>query len=184
MKKFLFKHAILLLIISLCFSISCKKQEKKTAGEKAATENAQASQIPQAIMDALKARFPDAEIRKWTKEVEDGAVMYDIEFKRGDRNFEADVREDGTIDNWEKAIEVKDVPEAVLNAVEEKYPGFAVVEIMEISTIVDGKDVLQEYEIVFRTAEGKGIEVAVTPDGKIVEDSSEMEHEEGEEKEE
>src|SRR5262245_54758626 len=90
-----------------------------TADDKKKTDKpADLDKIPKAVMAALKAKFPKAEIDKWTKEKDE----YDIEFKQEGRKFEADIKEDGTIVNWEKAIAAKDLPEAVTSAVEKKYP--------------------------------------------------------------
>src|SRR5262245_45113273 len=86
--------------------------------------------IPKAVMDTLKAKFPKAAIHKWTKEKELGKVVYDIEFKQGDRKFEADIFEDGTIHNWEQEVAAKDLPEAVTKAVEKRYPKATIKEIM------------------------------------------------------
>src|SRR5262245_15163751 len=61
-------------------------------------------EMPKKVMDALKAKFPKAEIDKWTKEKEGDKIVYDIEFKQGKQKFEADIAEDGTILNWEKEI--------------------------------------------------------------------------------
>ena len=95
--------------------------------------------IPKKVMDTLKAKFPKAEIQKWTKEKEGDKVVYDIEFKQGTQKFEADIFEDGTIHNWEKEIAAKDLPEAVTKAVDKKYPKSTLKEIMEI-TEVKGKE--------------------------------------------
>ncbi len=56
--------------------------------------------IPQPVMEALNAKFPKAEIQQWTKEQEDGVVVYDIEMVQEGREFEADIKEDGGIHNW------------------------------------------------------------------------------------
>lgn len=129
------------------------------------------SKIPKMVLDGLKARFPKAEIRKWTKEKEGDAVIYDFEFKQGDQNFEADITEDGLIQNWEKAIDAKDLPQAARKAVETKYPNSTFKEVMEITLVKDGKDVLEGYEVVLDTAQKKEIEVTVAADGKFLEDS-------------
>ncbi len=129
-------------------------------------------EIPKKVMDALKAKFPKAEIRKWTKEKEGDKVVYDIEFTQDKRNFEADIFEDGAIHNWEKAIEAKDLPKAVREAVDKKYPKATLKEVMEVTEVKDGKDKLEGYEIVLETADKKEVEVMVAPDGKILEDSS------------
>ena len=127
--------------------------------------------IPKKVMDALKTRFPKAEIHKWTKENEGGNVVYDIEFKQEGRKFEADIKEDGTIVNWEKEIAAKDLPDAVKKAVDKKYPKATLKEIMEITEVKDKKEALHGYEVVLLTADRKRVEVTVAPDGKILEDS-------------
>src|SRR5262249_33933004 len=129
--------------------------------------------IPKKVMDALKAKFPKAEIHKWTKEKEGDNVVYDIEFKQDGRKFEADIKEDGTILNFEKEIAAKDLPKAVIQAVEKKYPNAKLKEVMEITEVKDKKETPGGYEIVLETANKKEVEVTVAPDGKILEDSGE-----------
>ena len=92
------------------------------AEEKKDKKDEKKDEIPKKVMDALKAKFPKAEIRKWTKEKEGDKVVYDIEFKQDGKKFEADIFEDGTIHNWEREIQAKDLPKAVTDAVEKKYP--------------------------------------------------------------
>jgi len=146
-----------------------KKDEKK-------------DEIPKKVMDALKAKFPKAEIRKWTKETENGKVVYDIEFTMEKRNYEADIYEDGTYENWERAIEAKDLPKAVREAVDKKYPKAELKEVMEIFDVKDNKDVLHGYEVVLVTADKKDVEVTVAPDGKILEDSTDPKKDEKKDK--
>ncbi|MDI6767307.1 MAG: hypothetical protein QME52_10840 [Bacteroidota bacterium] len=55
------------------------------------------NQIPEKVMDGLKAKFPKPEIDKWTKEKEGDISLYDIEFKQEGYKYEADIKEDGTI---------------------------------------------------------------------------------------
>lgn len=128
-------------------------------------------EIPKAVMDALKAKFPKAKIDKWTREQEGGVVLFDIEFKQDGRKFEADIKEDGAIHNWEKAIAARDLPGAVKKAIVKKYPKARMKEIMKITAVKDGKDELEGYEIVLETADRKEVEVTVAADGKILEDS-------------
>ena len=133
--------------------------------------------IPKAVMDSLKAKFPKPEITKCTKEKEGGAVVYDIEFKQDGRKCEADIKEDGTMLNFEKEIALKDLPEAVTKAVEKKYPKSTLKEAMEVTEIKDKKEVMDGYEITLETADKKSVEVVVSPDGKIKEDSGEKKEE-------
>jgi putative PepSY-like beta-lactamase-inhibitor len=139
--------------------------------------------IPKVVMQALKAKFPKAEIHKWTKEKEGDDVIYDIEFKQEGRKCEADIKEKGDYINYEKAIEAKDLPKAVRDAIEKRYPKATLKENME-ETEVKGKDEkLSAYEVVLTTAEKKEVEVRVSPNGKILEDTGEKKEEAGEQKE-
>jgi len=129
--------------------------------------------IPRKVMAALKAKFPKAEIHKWTKEKEGDAEVYDIEFKIGEKKYEADIKEDGTIVNWEKEIAIKDLPRAVTAAIEKKYPKSKLKDAMEITDVKDKKEAHGGYEVNLVTADKKDVEVTVTAGGKITEDSSE-----------
>ncbi len=175
MKNALFRFFVSALIFLLCFLFSCDQQKEKVDVEKKVNEDLKLDKIPQVVMTGLKTRFPKADIHKWTKEKEDDIVVYDIEFKQEGQKFEADIKEDGTIYNWEKEIADKDLPEAVKKTVEVKYPNSTIKEIMEITAVNDGQDMLEGYEIVLVTAENKDIEVTVTPKGIILEDSGETE---------
>ncbi len=167
------RFSVLPFILLLFVTLGCRQQDDKTASERKAQGDLQVDKIPQVVMDGLKAKFPKAEIHKWGQEKEGDITVYDIEFEQGGRKLEADIRADGSIHNWEKAIEASDLPEPVKKVVEAKYPKAGIKEIMEIIAVNDGKDALEGYEIVLETADGKSAEVTVAPDGKILEDSGE-----------
>jgi hypothetical protein len=126
--------------------------------------------IPKVVMDALKAKFPKAEIRKWTKEKEGDDEIYDIEFTENGRACEADIRENGTYINFEKAVAAKDLPAAVTKAIDAKFPKATLREIME-ETEVTGKDEkLVAYEVVLVAADKSTVEIKLSLDGKILEE--------------
>lgn len=136
-----------------------------------AQEAVPADQIPKVVMDALLARFPKAKIDKCTKAKEGDDIVYDIEFKQEGRKCEADITEKGIYINFEKAIDAKALPKAVRAAIEAKYPKATLKEIME-ETEVKGKDEkISAYEVVLLTADNKDVEVRVSPEGKILEDT-------------
>jgi len=179
MTSSLSRFSVFASILLLFFVFSCQQQAEETAVEETTEAEAAADleldKIPKVIMDALKARFPDAEIQKWTREKEGDIFVYDIEFKQGDRKFEADIREDGTIHNWEKEIAAADLPEVAMKAVTTKYPKSTIKEIMEITAVTEGKEALEAYEVVLETVDKREVEVAVAADGEILEDSGEEE---------
>jgi hypothetical protein len=142
-----------------------------------AQEKKDSDKIPKKVMDALKAKFPKAQIDKWTKEKEGNDVVYDIEFKQDGRRFEADIKEDGTLVNWEREVKASDVPEAAKKAVDKKYPKSTWKVVMEVIDVKDGKDTPGGFEVTLETADKKEVEVVVSADGKITEDSGEKKEE-------
>ena len=127
--------------------------------------------VPKTVMDALLAKFPKAKIDKCTRAKEGSEIIYDIEFKQEGRKCEADIKESGAYVNYEKAIGAKDLPRTVRDAIAKRYPKATLQEVME-ETEVKGKDEkLSAYEVVLLTADRKEVEVRVSPDGGILEDT-------------
>ena len=128
-----------------------------------------AQPVPSKVMKSLQAKFPQAVIDKCTKEKEHGAIVYDIEFTLNKEKREADVKEDGTIENWEQAVAIKDLPAPVLASVNKAYPGSTITEAMQTMVVKDGKDQPQGFEVTVRKADKKRAEITVAPDGKVLE---------------
>jgi uncharacterized membrane protein YkoI len=131
-------------------------------------EKIQPDKLPKAIMDAIMGRFPKAEITSAEKEKEDGKVVYDIALKHEGRKYEMDIQEDGTIIEIEKEIAMKDVPKAISDAIEAKYPKSTVKEVMEVNKVKGKEETPIHYEVEIKTADGKEFEVIVSLDGKSV----------------
>jgi hypothetical protein len=142
-----------------------------TAAVRAREEAVRRDRIPKTVMEALLAKFPKAKIDKCTRAKENHDIIYDIEFKQEGCKCEADIKENGTYLNYEKAIKAQDLPKPVHHAIEKRYPKSTLKEIME-ETEVKGKDEkLSAYEVVLVTADKKNVEVKISPDGKILEDT-------------
>jgi hypothetical protein len=135
----------------------------------ATARTAAADKIPAIVMTVLTAKFPQAKIDKWSKEKENGKEVYDIEFKQGDRKFEADIFADGTIHNWEQQVEPGDLPQAVVQAVNRQFPNAVMKEVMAITDVKNGAERLEGYEIVVRRRLKKDVEITIASDGKILE---------------
>jgi hypothetical protein len=132
------------------------------------------NKIPKAVMDSLIARFPKARIDKCTRAKEGGDIVYDIEFtQQSGRKGEADIREAGTYINFEKQIDAKSLSRTVRGAVEQRYPKSTLKEVMEETEVKGRNERLSAYEVVLVTADRKNVEVRVSPDGRILEDTGE-----------
>jgi Putative beta-lactamase-inhibitor-like, PepSY-like len=159
------RHPVVLLGASALFLLV------GTATARAQEEVVPPDKIPKAVMNALLAKFPKAKIDKCTKAKEGDDVVYDIEFKQEGRKCEADIKENGTYINYEMAIEAKDLPSVVRDAIDKKYPKATLKDIMEEKEVHGKDEKLSAYEVVLVTADKQEVEVRLSPDGKILEDT-------------
>src|SRR5260370_210881 len=74
------------------------------------------------VKEAVKAKFPDAELVSADKETDKGKVAYEVAIKNKGQKIEVTVSEEGKIISIEKEIAVKDLPKVVAEAFEKKYP--------------------------------------------------------------
>jgi hypothetical protein len=123
--------------------------------------------LPKGVLDSCKKRFPDAKVEGASKEKEDGKTTYEVTLKANGKNIDVTFDEKGTMILIEKEVDAKDVPKAVNDAVESKYPKATWKMIEEVIKVADGKETLDYYEFHGATADKKGIELEVTTDGKI-----------------
>ena len=124
--------------------------------------------LPKPILEAVKKRFPKAEITGAAKETEDGKTEYEVSLKDGDTKYDVMFSADGAMTLIEKQIPAKDLPKAVTDALEAKYPKATFKVTEEMIKVTDGKEGLAYYEVLLETADKKSVEVEVGPDGKII----------------
>jgi uncharacterized membrane protein YkoI len=134
--------------------------------------------LPRAVVDAVGAKFPKAKLVGAAKEKEDGKTVYEVAIKDGDSNIEVTVTPEGKITTVEKEITLKDLPRAVSDAFEAKYPKAAVKKVEEISK----DDKVTAYELLLVTADKKKLEVSFDPKGKLLEEEKKDKEEKKEDK--
>jgi biopolymer transport protein ExbD len=135
-------------------------------------ENVPLDKVPRAVLEAAKKRFPKAEIKGASKETEDKKTVYEITFKENGKNIDVTLTPEGKITLIEKQIDRNDLPKAVAETFDKKYPGATYKMIEEVIKVANGKETREYYEALLVTAEKKTFEVEVLPDGKF---KSEME---------
>ncbi|MEO2091672.1 MAG: PepSY-like domain-containing protein [Gemmataceae bacterium] len=136
------------------------------AGVRAEDEKVPLDKLPKAVVDAVKAKFPKADLQAAEKEKEDGKTKYEVTIKDGESKIDVDVTEDGIITGYEKEVALKDVPKVVSEAVAAKHPKGTAKSAEVVYTVKDGKDTLAYYEVTVEV-DGKTHEVEVLPDGKL-----------------
>lgn len=132
----------------------------------AGEEKISAKELPRAVIKAIKAKFPKAEIEEAAREEEEGKTVYEVSLEIKERKVDVAMKPDGTILEIEKEVPVGELPKAVKKALVAKYPK---AKIKKVEAITNGEDGPTNYEVVLVT------EVVVSPKGKFIEADEEDE---------
>jgi uncharacterized membrane protein YkoI len=132
-----------------------------SAGE----EKVPLDQVPKAVLDAVKAKFPGVKLAEASKEKDEtGKIVFELAFTYKDYKYEVELQPDGTFIAIDKQIAFKELPKAVAKTLEDKYPKATYKIIEEVTK----KDKVEYYEVELVTADKKAMEVLVDPSGKIL----------------
>jgi hypothetical protein len=129
-------------------------------------ENIPLDKVPKPVIDTAKKRFPGAELTGALKVTEKDKTRYEIQLQHKGNKYAVQASEAGKLMQIEKEIPVKDLPAAVTDALEAKYPKASIKTAEELTKVIDGKEKMTGYTIGLAQKD-KTFEVVVTPDGKI-----------------
>lgn len=146
---------------------------------RAGEEKVPLDKLPEAVLKAVKARFPGAELKAAEKEIEDGKPVYEVSIKDKRQAVEVSLTGEGTIVEIEKQIAADDLPEAVARALRTKYAGATYHTVEEVIKVKEGKEKLAYYEVLLTTAGKKRVEVAVTAEAKFVKEEAKSKEKDG-----
>jgi hypothetical protein len=127
--------------------------------------------VPKAVLDLIKAKFPRAELSEATKETEDGKTTYEIALKDGGRAVDIAATAAGKITEIETTIDAKALPAKVTATLANKYPKATIKKAEEIIEIKDGTET-KSFEVVVMTTAAKSVEVKMSPEGKILKEEA------------
>ena len=122
--------------------------------------------LPKAVSDAVKKRFPKAEMVSAAKELEDKKEVYEVTIKEGGVTTDVTLTPEGTLLGFESSVALKDLPKVITDAVATKYPQGKMKSAETVTKVKDGKETMEYYEVVV-TSEGSEYELQVLPDGKV-----------------
>lgn len=126
--KLILLGIIVLLALGLTLSTGCAKKETEEQAETQEMEEPEAIkpevELPAAVLEAIEANVPDAEIDFVEVVEEAGITFYDIEFKE-DRG-EIEVTEDGTVIDVVTIITMEELPEAAAQAIQKATEGITI----------------------------------------------------------
>ncbi len=118
--------------------------------------------VPTAVVTAFKSAYPQARIRGYAKEKENGKVFYEVESMDGTTHRDILYHADGTVAEIEERIAATDLPAEAQQAIRQKYPK-ASITIAEKVTIGDKVG----YEVSAKQGK-KRISLEFDADGKLV----------------
>lgn len=84
---------------------------------RAKEERVPLDRVPKAVVDAVKAKFPDAKLTEAEKKTEDGKTTYEIELEHKGQEYAVSATAEGKITEVEREVEIKDLPKAVTDAI-------------------------------------------------------------------
>lgn len=117
--------------------------------------------VPSAVLEAFKAAYPNATIKGYARERENGKTFYEIESKDGDVGRDILYNSDGTVSEIEETVKEADLPSATREVIRSKYPGAVV---MKAEKITQGGTV--GYEVVAKKGK-KRIALKFDADGNL-----------------
>lgn len=135
----------------------------------------QKSDVPTKVKTAFNQKFPDATKVSWDKE---NATEWEAEFKMDGKEYSANFDTDGNWKETEYEISKSDIPSSVKSTLDKDFEAYKIEE-AEISETSDGK----VYEFELENGEND-IEVAISPEGKVIKKEAKEEEDDDENKEE
>ncbi len=160
---------IIALSAVIAFGIQASAQEKKITKK----------DVPQAVISAFQKAYPDAKVKGYSTETENGKTTFEIESYQGKMTLDVAYLPDGTVTEIEEGVAAGSLPDAVKTAVKTNFPKgkIAKAEKKTVGTVVT-------YEMKITTGK-KSAGVEIDPSGKVIKKAKEgAEKEEKEEKEE
>lgn len=121
-------------------------------------------QVPKAVLEAFEKAYPNAKDVEFEQGMIEGKAVFEVEYKENDREFEILYDSDGVILQKEESIDVKALPEPVVQSISKAYPNAT---IEEAEKIMKPDGTVTSYEVEIKS-EGKELELVVDSYGKIL----------------
>jgi len=133
--------------------------------------------VPAKIREALKAKWPKADIIRAATDEVDGRTVYGFELSEGSgraaRRWFASFNPDGKVRETQETLKPADLPKSILQVLQKRYPGVRAPKVEKI-TESEGKLAKVTYELKF------AMQVNIDASGKIIEEKD-LDFEEAEE---
>ncbi|HEX7477287.1 MAG TPA: PepSY-like domain-containing protein [Polyangiales bacterium] len=121
--------------------------------------------VPKPVLAAVEAKFPNARLTHFAKEVEDGKTLYEVVLTVGTSHAEISVSPDGKIVSEETTITMNELPAAAQKSLAASKYGTA--KVLRVERVMDAaKPDATTFELMVEQA-GKQHELAFDEAGKL-----------------
>ncbi len=124
------------------------------------------NEVPTAVLSAFQQAHPEAKVKGYAREVEEGKTYYEIESMNGKSSLDVLYLADGTVAEVEEGVAAADLPAPVREALSTKYPKLKIVKAEKTTR---GDAVTFELQI---TSGKARTGLVVDPSGRIVKEST------------
>lgn len=135
------------------------------AGEKELKKD----QVPKAVIAAFEKAFPNAKELEFEEELFEGKTAYEVEYKKDGVEYEFLYSADGKLLQKEEEIDVKTLPDPVIQAILKAHPK---AKIKEAEKLMKPDGTVTGYEVEIKVA-GKEIELELDVSGNILKTENE-----------
>lgn len=156
-RRRMWRNGVLAVVIPVVAALAFAQEETVTLDN-----------VPKVVLDMVKTRFKDAELKGAGKETENDKPVYEVTIRHKGQHIDVTLTPDGELLMIEKEITRRDLPKAAADALERKYPKATYQIVEEIIKVEKRTETLAYYEALLTTADKQRLEVQVTAQGKIV----------------
>jgi len=126
-------------------------------------------QVPKAVISAFEKAFPNAKELEFEEELFEGKTAYEVEYKRDGKEYEFLYSPEGVLIQKEEEIDVKTLPDPVIQAILKAHPK---AKIKEAEKLMKPDGTVTGYEVEIKVA-GKELELELDVNGKIMKTENE-----------
>jgi hypothetical protein len=126
------------------------------------------SKLPHLVTKILEVKYPALELVSAVKDTEDSETVFSVVLKFKDHEYEVLITAKGEILETAKTLAAKDLPEAVAQALQVKYPNAKLKEAFEVRDPT--QQPAETFHITLDTAQQKTVQVIVGAGGEILDE--------------
>ncbi|MFC1502132.1 hypothetical protein ACFL6A_01810 [bacterium] len=163
--KYLNVFGLLFFFILLILINSCEKEYEKIITKE---------DLPQVVLDAFTAGYPEASVTGYTEEAEDGKIYYEISFELEGRKIDILYNVEGVVVELEKTISAEEMPDLIQEAIAKEITEYSLIRIEKVQK--EGKFFYEAK--ILNTKNDKKYELFFSESGELLEKETMEEEEE------